>query len=200
MKLIQRFAAGVVSILLVGQSVRADSWTSLGCFSDSMSSRALGAASLLNQPSFTLTQCTNFCGSYKYVGIENGKDCYCANTINPSSTNIGQESCNVICTGQFDTYCGGLNAIQIFRHDVPPPIVWNSIGCYTDSTSSRTLRTASFTSVNNMTVAACKSYCAGYPYAGVEYARVSYLYTIIYRYSSTNDTFYALQSLNSGVL
>ena len=47
---------------------------------------------------------------------------------------------------------------------------------FSDSSSSRTLRVASYTSVGNMTIESCLAFCtpAGYKYAGVEYGRVSY--------------------------
>jgi len=47
---------------------------------------------------------------------------------------------------------------------------------FSDSSSSRTLRTAAYTSVGNMTIESCLAFCtpAGYKYAGVEYGRVSY--------------------------
>ncbi|KAF8963742.1 WSC domain-containing protein [Flammula alnicola] len=153
----------------------ATGWASMGCFSDPPTSQALQAASFLNSPNFTLTQCTSFCDPYLYLGIEDGQDCYCDNVIH-NNVPIDISNCNVHCTGETDTYCGGLNAIQIFYKVIPPPIVWNSLGCYTDSTTSRTIRTASYTSVNNMTIASCQAYCAtgGYLFAGVEYARECY--------------------------
>ena len=47
--------------------------------------------------------------------------------------------------------------------------------CLSDSTSSRTLKIAAYTDVNNMTIESCIAFCtpAGYLYAGVEFARVS---------------------------
>ncbi|TFK36205.1 WSC domain-containing protein [Crucibulum laeve] len=181
MKMIHNFniRSSSLAILFLLQSVpliAASGWASQGCFSDSSTSRALQAASRLNSPTFDSTECVTFCEPYLYSGIENGRDCYCDNVIHSPSVRISDDSCNVLCTGQPDTYCGGLNAIQIFKKDIPPPIVWNSLGCYTDSTSSRTLRTASYTSVSAMTIASCQAFCApgNYKYAGVEYARECY--------------------------
>ncbi|KAF9473277.1 WSC-domain-containing protein [Pholiota conissans] len=170
------FLFNALCVLSLVVTARSQSWTSQGCFNDSATNHALTTSSLLNQPHFSLDQCIAFCGSHLYSGIENGKDCYCGDTIQGGSVRISDGACNVICTGVSDVYCGGLNAIQIFLQNFPPPVVWTSIGCYTDSTSSRTIRTASYTSVNNMTVASCQSYCAtgGYLYAGVEYARECY--------------------------
>jgi len=43
-----------------------------------------------------------------------------------------------------------------------------------DSTANRTLRTAAFTDVNNMTIESCIAFCTpnGYQYAGLEFSRV----------------------------
>jgi hypothetical protein len=47
----------------------------------------------------------------------------------------------------------------------------------TDSTASRTLRTAAYTDVNNMTIESCIAFCTpnGYQYAGLEFSRASHL-------------------------
>ena len=46
-----------------------------------------------------------------------------------------------------------------------------------DSTINRTLRTAAFTDVNNMTIESCIAFCTpnGYQYAGLEFSRVGTL-------------------------
>lgn len=52
------------------------------------------------------------------------------------------------------------------------PSAWSYVGCYTDSTSVRTLRTDSYAD-DSMTEVSCINFCngKGYPYAGVEYGR-----------------------------
>ncbi|KAF8890280.1 WSC domain-containing protein [Gymnopilus junonius] len=61
------------------------------------------------------------------------------------------------------------------------PIGWTSIGCYSDSSASRTLRIAAYTDVNAMTIESCITFCAsgGYLYAGVEYSRECYCDNVI---------------------
>lgn len=46
--------------------------------------------------------------------------------------------------------------------------------CSSDIPSARTLRVASFTNVNNMTIESCLAFCtpAGYNFAGLEFSRV----------------------------
>ncbi|KAH9479037.1 WSC domain-containing protein [Psilocybe cubensis] len=61
------------------------------------------------------------------------------------------------------------------------PSGWAPFGCYSDSTSSRTLRVASFTDITGMTVESCIAFCtpAGYNFAGLEFARECYCDNII---------------------
>lgn len=56
-----------------------------------------------------------------------------------------------------------------------PPTGWESKGCYTDNSGSRTLYSLS-TANDTMTTESCISYCAsnGYPLAGTEYGRECY--------------------------
>ncbi|TFK31513.1 WSC domain-containing protein [Crucibulum laeve] len=56
------------------------------------------------------------------------------------------------------------------------PAGWSSLGCYTDSALTRTLRTASFTSVDSMTISSCINFCSsqGFHFAGLEFGRECY--------------------------
>lgn len=95
--------------------------------------------------------------------------------------------------------------IELNTRQASLPPGWSVLGCYTfvdplvirfsltnpshyrDSTSARTLKTAAFSSVDDMTIESCLSFCtpAGYNFAGVEFARVS-LSTLVL-YSSQNS-------------
>jgi hypothetical protein len=63
------------------------------------------------------------------------------------------------------------------NYDNGPPVPypgdaeWSNIGCYTEATNSRALTGSSYTSSTNMTGESCLAFCAGYTYAGVEYAQ-----------------------------
>ncbi|KIY43224.1 copper radical oxidase [Fistulina hepatica ATCC 64428] len=64
------------------------------------------------------------------------------------------------------------------RQSIPVdlPGNWTSEGCYTDSTTARTLTGSSYSSTDNMTVENCIDYCdtQDYIYAGVEYSQECY--------------------------
>ncbi|KAF8890279.1 WSC domain-containing protein [Gymnopilus junonius] len=62
------------------------------------------------------------------------------------------------------------------------PAGWAALGCYSDSTSARTLRVASYTDLNDMTIESCISFCSNsttYAYAGVEFSRECYCDNVI---------------------
>lgn len=63
----------------------------------------------------------------------------------------------------------------IAARDVPPPSGWETKGCYTDNSNSRTLYSLS-TANDAMSTESCIAYCStnGYPLAGTEYGRECY--------------------------
>lgn len=71
-------------------------------------------------------------------------------------------------------------AATVARRDVSPASVlppgWSYTGCYTDSTSSRSLNAAFYYDNNAMTPQSCISFCSGkgYAVAGVEYSAECY--------------------------
>lgn len=68
-----------------------------------------------------------------------------------------------------------IGAYQQYYKDVTSTLNWQYVGCGSDSTSGRTLNSAS-TSSGSMTVESCINFCQGkgYSYAGLEYASQCY--------------------------
>ncbi|KAF9459880.1 WSC domain-containing protein [Collybia nuda] len=72
------------------------------------------------------------------------------------------------------------NHLDIKRADGDPfiPSGWTALGCFTDARDSRTLRTASTTSLDLMTLEVCAGFCTRnfgvFTYAGVEFGRECY--------------------------
>ena len=72
-------------------------------------------------------KCIDACKSafYRYAGVENGRDCYCGDSMQltpiwilPQPTNariIPDIECNVPCSGDFNEKCGGENNLNIFN-------------------------------------------------------------------------------------
>ncbi|KAJ4022594.1 hypothetical protein NW766_001635 [Fusarium irregulare] len=58
------------------------SFTSYSCVSEPFLGRLLPELVLTDFRSMTVDTCLDKCSSYKYAGVENGRDCYCGNAIN----------------------------------------------------------------------------------------------------------------------
>jgi len=81
------------------------------------------------------------------------------------------------CSGNSLEYCGGPSRLELynttsFTGPSQPAKVgsWNLYGCQTEGTNVRALSGTSYAS-DGMTLESCSTFCAGYKYAGVEYAR-----------------------------
>lgn len=154
-----------------------------GCYSDSVTSRTLTAASLV-QNNMTWEVCAAFCasqGGYQYYGLEYATQCYCGNTISSPGTllnatsNPPNSSCNVRCQGAQPEICGGSGVMTIYSNlTFIVPVAKPKIGkyttgqCLTDpNTSGRALQGAAMTNpllTNEM----CVKFCLGkyFHYAG----------------------------------
>ncbi|KAH9485989.1 WSC domain-containing protein [Psilocybe cubensis] len=160
-------------------------WSAIGCFSDSTDARTLRTAAFTDVTGMTIESCLAFCvpAGYKYAGVEFSRECYCDNNIESPGAPIDASACSMPCTGNSGEICGGSNAINIFQSTPAPPLPsgWEAVGCFSDSTDSRTLRVASFTDVTGMTIESCLEFCtpAGYKYAGLEFARECYCDNVI---------------------
>ncbi|KAK9413595.1 hypothetical protein SUNI508_11804 [Seiridium unicorne] len=88
-------------------------WQKVGCYSDSTTARALNTS--YNIAGVTNDKCKATCqaNGFKYSGTEYGTQCFCGNAIQNSATAVGA-GCNIACSGDSTSYCGGSNAISLF--------------------------------------------------------------------------------------
>jgi hypothetical protein len=129
--------------------------------------------------------CVVFCnsGGYSLAGVENGQECYCANSIRTDNTNYGipvSSGCTYTCSGKSSEICGGSNVLNLYSRTstiavaaAPMPLPATAsgyllLGCYTDNPANRTLSVSKSTVTS---VEACVSACsaAAFAYAGVEF-------------------------------
>lgn len=88
------------------------------CISDSIYNRVLCCGERrLNDLSMSVDNCRNFCGNYTYFGVENGKECFCDNTVRYYNLKY-QTDCNMQCSGDQTEICGGKDRLNIY-HTVP---------------------------------------------------------------------------------
>ncbi|KAJ7087735.1 carbohydrate-binding WSC, partial [Mycena epipterygia] len=116
-----------------------------------------------NTPSTCQSTCAN--KGFSIAGVENGNECYCANTISGGAPSTASTTdCNVPCTGDSSSKCGGGWRIQIYTASS-----WVLSNACAIDTSARILQGYSVSTSLN-TPSTCQSTCAGkgFSIAGVE--------------------------------
>lgn len=94
----------------------------LGCYSDSVNSRALVGLSNPGVASQNdVEQCASECTAFTYFGVEYGAECYCGNAITGGSALVAGNTpdmtgCNMVCSGNATEYCGGSNRINMYTY------------------------------------------------------------------------------------
>ncbi|KAH6846926.1 hypothetical protein B0I37DRAFT_373874 [Chaetomium sp. MPI-CAGE-AT-0009] len=66
--------------------------------------------------SLTIGQCKNSCylAAYPFAGVQEGNQCWCGTYIGGEWTR-NQSDCNIPCTGDKTTFCGGKGLLNIFQ-------------------------------------------------------------------------------------
>jgi hypothetical protein len=156
-------------------------WTYTGCYVDAVGARALNGSSNsdVNQ---SAEACTAFCGSngYDVAGTEYSTECFCGRSVTSQPAD-DPTTCNMACSGNATQACGGSDRLSVYTRPAtdgpqtnPGPAGYQSLGCYNDTVSARTLSTFA-ASGDQMTVAFCAATCAGSEYFGVEFASKSFI-------------------------
>ncbi|KAK1754788.1 putative fungistatic metabolite [Echria macrotheca] len=162
----------------------------LGCYTEGAGVRALSGA-VFAYDKMTLDSCMANCTGFDYWGTEYGRECYCSNSLHPSSTESDQNECDMSCAGDPTQFCGAGNRLELYMTTatrtssatVPTPTgtlarkptvgAYTLIGCQTEATASRALTGTAFAD-DTMTLDLCASFCDGYLYFGTEYGRECY--------------------------
>ncbi|KAI4115242.1 MAG: hypothetical protein LQ345_004126 [Seirophora villosa] len=89
-------------------------FTYTGCYTEGSSVRALKNLALASD-TMTVGICLEKCSDYQYAGIEYGRECWCDNTIDSTSTIAPLESqCNKKCPGDQTQICGGSSRLTLY--------------------------------------------------------------------------------------
>lgn len=160
-------------------------WSIQGCFVDDPQHRIIAAEVQGNLP-LTVERCMGRCWQFQYTvaGIENGRDCYCAESIDIYALKPAHlDECKSPCVGDESHACGGTARLLLYHHSSGTLYTpsrerigdWESRGCYTDSPHARTLPYQFFTD-GGMTIEKCTQICyeGGFEYAGTERASECY--------------------------
>ncbi|KAK3353235.1 WSC domain-containing protein [Lasiosphaeria hispida] len=151
----------------------------VGCYADSGNPRTFPVVNQIGEsmtPEICLQACTK--NGYKYAGIEDGRECWCGQTV--PSTQVEDSHCSKMCTGSVQT-CGGPSLMEIYSTGVTaplplpplPPASWNPVGCFFDPVNPRALPDRQEIS-GRVSVANCLAACSGSAYAGLENGQECY--------------------------
>ncbi|EXJ54755.1 hypothetical protein A1O7_10096, partial [Cladophialophora yegresii CBS 114405] len=90
------------------------SWSYAGCFTDTVSPRTLPKWSTFNGRDVTNDACIAFCDSkgYPLAGTEYAGQCFCGTEI--TSSQLGEDRCNMACTGNAGQMCGGPGTLTVW--------------------------------------------------------------------------------------
>ncbi|KAL0950804.1 hypothetical protein HGRIS_007569 [Hohenbuehelia grisea] len=151
-------------------------WVSKGCFTDSVSARALRGASF-SDDKMTVESCLGFCssGGYTHAGVEFGRECFCGFNVEAPGAQAGDD-CHMPCSGNGNQACGAGDRLNLFHNGGSAPKTAETVngftyqGCFTDSVASRTLPTR-LDLGSAATIEKCVSACggAGFSFAGLEF-------------------------------
>jgi hypothetical protein len=94
-------------------------FTSYSCAAEPFIGRLLPDLVLTDSKAMTVDTCLQKCWNYKYAGVENGRDCWCGNTINwqgliGQGKNVSMTDCNINCPGNNLAFCGGLAKMNLY--------------------------------------------------------------------------------------
>lgn len=115
----------------------------------------------------------------RYFGVEYYGECYWAMNLNAASLLQTASMCTSYCAGNKQEACGGLTGQMglYLNPNIAPTTLgsyktWTSQGCYSDSSSARSLpNTYTAPPGIEMTVQVCCDAANGFKYAAVEYGR-----------------------------
>ncbi|KAH8885877.1 WSC-domain-containing protein [Thozetella sp. PMI_491] len=84
----------------------------LSCYNEPADARAL--SNLYPDDNMTIEMCLDVAASYKYAGVEYGRECWYGDTLNSGSTQQMLGECNMLCPGDLLEYCGAGNRLILY--------------------------------------------------------------------------------------
>ncbi|KAH7166532.1 glyoxal oxidase N-terminus-domain-containing protein [Dactylonectria macrodidyma] len=90
-----------------------DGWEYVGCFVDTVASRALNGAVHYDTEGLTAETCVEYCDNagFTYAGLEYGVECWCGNKV--PTTLVDDSDCSMACSGDDEQPCGAGNRLSI---------------------------------------------------------------------------------------
>ncbi|KAJ7498560.1 WSC domain-containing protein [Mycena latifolia] len=90
-------------------------WQYKGCFSDSVTSRALPHLQTISD-GVTIESCTAACkaNAFGVAGLEVGLECWCSSSL-PTSTLLSGTDCHTACVANSTEFCGGSSKLSVYE-------------------------------------------------------------------------------------
>ena len=92
-------------------------WTAFGCRKDNARGRTLDVDAYTSSK-MTIGGCIAHCAErgHSMAGLEYARECYCgAAFVNGGGAVLADTACNMACTGDSATACGGADALTVFQ-------------------------------------------------------------------------------------
>lgn len=151
----------------------------VGCFNDG--TPGLTGTNFVST-TMSIDKCRAGCGElgFSLSAVRGGTTCYCGNTYANTAKQLPESSCTTVCAGNSSEICGAPYTASLWKSSgsaatvaAAQPKGW--LGCYTDSTSPRTLPTWVY-QASPMSSVVCTAACSshGYAYAGTENGNTCY--------------------------
>ncbi|KAI0539139.1 hypothetical protein GGR58DRAFT_525123 [Xylaria digitata] len=124
------------------------SWMALGCYVEDSERPVLdkNVSPEAGDATLTIPKCKATCyrQSYGFAGVQEGSQCWCGSYVG-GERESNQILCNVPCTGDKTTFCGGKRLISIFQAEESPiPANTTTEASIDASTPTETILSASY--------------------------------------------------------
>jgi len=107
----------------------------------------------------TIQMCLSICqaGNYNFSGLKRQDECHCGNASANEFNFTWPASCNQICKGDSNQFCGGIDTISVWNSQIPTPLDGT---CIYDDPNDRVLNN-SMMEIKNLTIENCREICKG---------------------------------------
>lgn len=92
-------------------------WPYQGCYKDDGKNRLLNGTAYSDSVYNAVSSCNDFCEGYRFFGVEFSAQCFCSNSLDPTSNTYlsSDADCNFTCCADRKTSCGGLWHISVYE-------------------------------------------------------------------------------------
>jgi hypothetical protein len=91
----------------------------VGCWHEAVGKRALTGA-MYAYAGMTLESCAQNCTGFAFWGAEYGQECFCGNTVDPTTAAAPLTDCDMTCSGNPTQYCGAGNRLELYSNGPVP--------------------------------------------------------------------------------